>query len=321
MRRLIALVGALALATPVAAQTSDAGAKATVIIGVPDWPTAQVTANIIGTVLEAHYDVTAQLRSIGTVQLFDAIDRGEVDIHPEIWMPNEAVDVVRYTDTLKTLTLAPARVEATQHICTTRGTVDATGLAHITDLAKPEMAANFDTDDDGRGEMWIGAFGWSATRVERLRARSYGYDQTMMLLTMPEDMAMASVDAAVALGTPIVFYCYAPHHVHALHDIVRLEEPAHDPATWDVRSPKDDPAWLANSKAASAWQTAYYHIGYASDLSEYHPDIVDFLNAMALSAEEAEQISYAIDVEGRTPAEVATEWVAQNADKIAEWTQ
>lgn len=314
MRRVLALAAAVGCAAPAAAQT-------TVIIGVPDWPTAQVTAHIIGDVLAQDFQVTPRYRPIGTVQLFDAIDRGEVDVHPEIWLPNSSVDVARYTDELKTLTLAPARVKATQHLCTTKETVDATGLATVADLAKPEMAAKFDTDGDGRGEMWIGDFDWSATRIERLRAKSYGYDQTMMLLTMPEDMAMASVDAAVALAKPIVFYCYAPHHVFALHDIVTLDEPAHDPATWTVLSPDEDPAWLEKSNASSGWEDAYYHIGYATALADQHPEIVAFLDAMALTDEDAEVMSYAIHVEGRTPEEVAADWIEQNKDKIAEWTR
>ncbi|UOM33657.1 glycine betaine ABC transporter substrate-binding protein [Acuticoccus sp. I52.16.1] len=321
MGRLRTWVGALTLAVPVVAGAGPAAAQSTVVIGMPDWPTAKVTANIIARVAEKTYGMTPMLRPIGTVQLFDAIDRGEVDIHPEIWMPNETVDIRKYTDELGTLTLAPARVEATQHICTTPATVEATGIRRVADLADPAMAAQFDTDGDGRGEMWIGDFYWSATRIERLRAKSYGYDQSMMLLTMPEDMAMASVDAAVALGTPIVFYCYAPHHLFALHDIVQLEEPAHDPSTWHVLSPSEDPAWLENSTAASAWMASHYHIGYASDLADYHPDLVAFLDKMALTDEDAEAMSYAIDVEARTPEDVADEWIAQNEDKIAEWTQ
>ena len=318
MRRILALAATMAAS---AALVGPAAAKTTVVIGVPDWPTAAVTSEIIGTVLEEHYDAAVRKRPIGTVQLFDAIDRGEIDIHPEIWLPNSSVDVAKYTDELKTLSLAPARVEATQNICTTKETVEATGLKAVADLAKPEMAAKFDTDGDGRGEMWIGDFDWSATRIERLRAKSYGYDQTMMLLTMPEDMAMAAVDAAVALATPIVFYCYAPHHVFALHDIVTLDEPAYDPATWEVLSPDVDPAWLEKSKAGSGWEPAHYHIGYATDFAAAEPEITAFLDKMALTAEDAEAMSYAIHVDGKTAKEVADEWMAANEDKIAEWTR
>ena len=81
----------------------------------------------------------------------------------------------------------------------------------------------FDTDGDGKGEMWIGALGWSSTSIEKIRAKSYGYEKTMTLLQMPEDMAMAAVDAAVATEQPIVFYCYSPHHMFKLHDIVAID--------------------------------------------------------------------------------------------------
>lgn len=52
----------------------------------------------------------------------------------------------------------------------------------------------------------------------------------MTLLQMPEDMAMAAVDAAAATGQPIAFYCYSPHPMFKLHVIVHLTEPKHDPA-------------------------------------------------------------------------------------------
>ena len=128
-------LAALSVAMPLT--VAPVAAKTTVIIGVPNWPTAQVTSHIIAGVLQQRYDAAVRLRPIGTVELFDAIDRGEVDIHPEIWLPNSSVPVERYTDELGTLSLAPARVEATQHICTTQATVEMTGIEHITDLAKP----------------------------------------------------------------------------------------------------------------------------------------------------------------------------------------
>ena len=52
--------------------------------------------------------------------------------------------------------------------------------------------------------MWIGAPTWSSTSIEKVRAKSYGYAKTMTLLEMPEDVAMAAVDSAVATEQPIV---------------------------------------------------------------------------------------------------------------------
>lgn len=311
------------LATAALGGTSLAAnaSAATIVIGVPNFPTAEVTANIIADVLRQHYGATVELKPFGTVELFDAIDRGEADIHPEVWLPNSGVDVAEYTEKRKTLRLAPGTVVATQGICTTKETSEATGLTDLEQLADPAMAANFDTDGDGKGEMWIGAEGWAATPVEKVRAKSYGYDKTMTLLEMPEDVAMAAVDAATSLGSPIVFYCYAPHHVFTLHDLVKLKEPSWDPSEWTIVPSSDSPDWLERSTAATAWRPSLYHIGYATRFGTEHPDMATFLQRMVLTDADAEAMSYAVDVERRTPDEVAAAYIADNAAKIEEWTR
>lgn len=295
--------------------------SATIVVGQPDWPSAQVTANIIADILKEHFGVDVRLRPIGTLELIGAIDRGEIDVHPEVWLPNGKEIVHEYRDVKGTLTLSPIGVDASQNICTTRETAEATGLKSVSDLAKPEMAEKFDTDHDGRGEMWIGANTWSSTRIERVRAKSYGYADTMLLLTGPEDQALASVDAAVATGEPVVFYCYAPHFIFSLHDIVTLEEPAYDPATWKIVPAEQDPAWLSHSKAETAWEPSHYYVGYATTLKRHQPEVAAFLDKIAITAKDAEAMSYAVHVERRDPAEIASTWVADNEDRIEEWVK
>lgn len=294
---------------------------ATIIVGKPDWPSAQVTAFIIADILTERYGVDVKLRPVGTIELLGGIDRGEIDVHPEVWLPNGEAIVHEYRDVRGSLTLSPLSVNASQNICTTRATSEATGLKAVGDLKKPEVAAQFDTDNDGLGEIWIGARTWSSTRIERVRAKSYGYDTTMMLLTMPEDQALASVDAAVATGAPVVFYCYAPHYIHALHDIVMLEEPAYDPERWTIITAEEDPAWLAHSKAETAWEPSRYLIGYATALKSDQPDVARFLDHVQITEKDAEAMSYAVHVEGREPEEIAATWVADNKDRIEEWVK
>lgn len=293
---------------------------ATIIVGKPDWPSAQVTAHIIKEVIEKNSDVDVKLRPIGTIELIGAIDRGEVDVHPEVWLPNSKEIVDKYVGR-GSLRLSPVSVTASQHMCTTRQTSEDTGLTSLNDLTNPDVAAHFDTDHDGKGEIWIGSNTWSSTRIERVRAKSYGYDATMMLLTMPEDQAMASVDAAVATGAPIVFYCYAPHYLFALHDVVRLEEPNHDPEAWHIVTAEQDPAWLSMSRAPTAWEPSRYHVGYATELLRDHSSIVDILDAIEITDEDAEAMSYAVHVERRAPEEIANTWIAANGQRIREWVK
>ncbi|GAB4512057.1 MAG: glycine betaine ABC transporter substrate-binding protein [Roseibium sp.] len=276
---------------------------------------------MIADTITDRYGLETDLQERGTMTLLSAVGRGEVQVHPEVWLPNLERLVDRLSNEDGVLKLNAKAVSASQNICATRATVEETGIKAVADLANPDIAAKFDTDGDGKGEIWIGAPTWSSTEIERIRAHSYGYDRTMTLLEMPEDVAMAAVDAAVSFGRPIVFYCYAPHHVFRLHDIVRLEEPAHDPATWKIVKRADSDDWIAQSRADSAWGPSSFHVAFAASLSEQHPEVASFLSAITLTDEDVITMSYAVQVEGKTAEEAAREWIAGNGDRIGEWTK
>lgn len=301
--------------------TSAPSRAADVVIGLPAWPSAQVTAHIIADTLADRYGLETELQERGTMTLLAGVGRGEVQVHPEVWLPNLSRQVDKLSNEDKVLKLNARGVSATQNICATRDTVDQTGVKAVSDLTNPEMAAKFDSDGDGKGEIWIGAPTWSSTEIEKIRAHSYGYDQTMTLLEMPEDVAMAAVDAAASLGRPIVFYCYGPHHIFQLHDIVMLEEPAHDPARWTIVHRADSNDWLEQSTADTAWDASSFHVAFAASLSQDRPEVAAFLSAIALNAEDVTAMSYAVEVEDKPVEEVAREWIADNKDRIGEWTR
>ena len=213
----------------------------------------------------------------------------------------------------------PNGVPAFQGMCVTKGTAERTGIVNLTDLTDPDMAKNFDSDGDGEGEIWIGASGWASTNIEKIRAKSYGYDQTMKLKEMDETLALAEVDNAVSKNTDIVFFCYTPHHMFALHELVILKEPAYDAAKWTVIQPTDDPEWLEKSNAAVAWDLAYLHIHYAAALEESNPAAAKLLSLVKLDTDTVSKMTYALVVEKQDPGEFATKWVADNASLVDSW--
>ena len=181
------------------------------------------------------------------------------------------------------------------------------------------MAKNFDTDGDGKGEIWIGAAGWASTNVEKIRAKSYGYSETMKLKEMDETLALAEVDNAVSKKQNIVFFCYTPHHMFALHDLVILKEPAYDEAKWNVIQPTDDPEWLEKSSAPVAWNTAHLHIHYASALEKNQPIAAKLLASVKLSTDQVSAMTYALVVEKQDPEVYAKKWVSENSAIVDSW--
>ncbi|MHA7775433.1 ABC transporter substrate-binding protein [Roseibium sp. M-1] len=312
---------ALLMSVPLALAFSTSASAEAIVIGVPAWPSAQVTAHIIDGVLKERYGVETEMRERGTMTILADIGRGEIQIHPEVWLPNLTAMVEKLSEQEKVLKLSPKGVAATQNICATSATLDQTGITAVADLAKPEMAAKFDSDGDGKGEIWIGAPSWSSTEIEKIRAHSYGYDQTMTLLEMPEEVAMAAVDAAVSLGKPMVFYCYGPHHVFELHQIAKLEEPPYDAGRWTIVTRAEDSGWLEKSRADTAWDASEFHIAYAASLEADRPDVTAFLAAIDFDPADVTAMSYAVEVEGKPADEVAKDWLAANADRIGEWTK
>lgn len=290
-----------------------------VVIGVPDWSSATVTAHVLKALLEDEFGLDTALEDGTNETIFAAMDAGTEHIHPEVWLPNHSSLNAKYVLRRKSVTMSPKGVPARQGICVTRATHDVHGITSVTDLADPDKAALFDTDGNGKGEIWIGAPTWSSTRIEKIRAKGYGYDKTMDLLEAGEPIAVTMIDAAMASGKPLVFFCYEPHYTFELHDIVFLDEPAYDPRSWTVLTPDEDPDWLAKSSASVAWPPSFFHINYSSKLAEDRPEVAAFLEAIRLDVDTISEMTYALIVERRDPDDFAAQWVADNEQRISAW--
>ena len=295
-----------------------ASAKAAdVVIGVPNWPSATATASILKVVLEDNLGLEVELQNGTNPVIFEAMDSGSMHVHPEVWLPNQANLHGKFVQERGTVRMSPNGVPSCQGMCVTKATADRTGIADISDLADPDMAKNFDTNDDGLGEVWIGASGWASTNIEKIRAKSYGYDETMELLEMDEAVAMAGVDAAVAKDADYVFYCYTPNHMFALYDLVILNEPEYDASKWVVIQPTDDPEWLEKSSAPVAWDLAYLHVHYAASLEESHPEAAALLSKVKLSTDQVSHMTFGLVVEKMSADDYAKQWAIDNAALVS----
>ena len=308
----------ICVAAAVAGLSANAMA-ADVVIGVPNWPSVNVTANVLKVIIEDNFGLDVELQNGTNPVVFEAMDTGSMHVHPEVWLPNQSNLHDKFVKTKGSVMMNPNGVAAFQGMCVTKWTAEEHGVTKLSDLTDPDVSKLFDTDGDGKGEIWIGASGWASTNVEKIRAKSYGYDATMNLKEMDETLALAEVDNAVTQKKPIVFFCYTPHHMFALHELVILEEPKHDPAKWNVIQPTDDPEWLAKSDAPVAWDLAYLHIHYASELETNYPEVASMLSKVKLDTDTVSKMTYALVVDKEDPADFAKNWVSENSSTVEKW--
>ena len=303
-----AIATTLAIASPALA--------ADLVVGVPNWPSVTVTANVIKAVVEANMGLTVELQTATNPVIFEAMDKGSMQIHPEVWLPNQQGLVDQYAAKLELNTHGALAV---QGMCANKVASEA-GFKDISDLADPTKTALLDSDGNGKGEVFIGATGWGSTTVEHAKAYGYGYDQVVDLIELDEGVAYAQLDAAITAGKPWVGFCYTPHHLFTVHpEMTFLTEPAYDATKWAIVMPEADPDWLDKSSVAMGWAPVFIQPAFSGGLNDSAPQVASMLRNMDLSSADLGAFSFSVVVDGKDAAQVAADWVAANPDRVTAW--
>ena len=81
-----------------------------------------------------------------------------------------------------------------------------------------------DSDGNGKGEFWIGADGWASANVNQVKLRDYGlYDAGIEPIRAAEAVKNARVLDSIKKGEGYAFYCYKPHAIWGMADVVMLK--------------------------------------------------------------------------------------------------
>ena len=316
MRAIIKSITTLALGSFGAVSTTLA---ADVVVGQQNWPSATATAYIIDEALVENLGLDVQLQNGSNPIIFEAMDKGSMDVMPEVWLPNQQNLYDNYVENKGTVELNPNGVPAKQGLCAPAYVVDEMGVASVDDLTDPAKAALFDTDGDGKGNMWVGNPGDASGNVEKIKAKSYGYDQTMNTEVYDEVVNFANLGNAVKAHKPWISACYSPHYIFALYDLKWLKEPAYDASKWHVVQPTDDPNWLSKSSAPVAWPAASVHVAYRKALDTDKPEVAAFLRNIKLTDEEVSAMTKALVIDKIDPEAFAKKWVQDHQSEITGW--
>ncbi len=305
----------LAMMLPVGALAQD------VVIPDPNYASGRATAFAVKAIIEEALGLEVEMLTTTAVPvIFEAMARGngEIDIWTETWLPNQSAPVDKYARDEGRVIIGEPFFEAKQGYCVTTVTATEHGITSVFDLANPENAKLFDTNGDGKGEIWIGGQGWQSTNTEQVRARDYGFADFFELQAVDEAIAAAGLADAAKANRPWVGYCYSPHQNFAMFDLTFLDEPPHDPEQFKMVQPADDPDWMAKSHVASAYSATTVHNAWSASLAERQPALVPLLERIELTAEDVNTWAKQI-VDGADPEVLGRDWAKANSDLIAKW--
>ena len=287
-------------------------------IGVPSWTGAQAIAHVLGEIVTSRIGGTVEYVPGNNATIFQAMDqgKGDIDVHPDVWLPNQESFTKKYVDEAGSVTLSSNPYEGNQGFCVSRDFGVKMNITDITDLGRPDVAMAMDSDGNAKGEMWIGAPGWASANVNEVKTRDYGLLDFIEPIRAEEAVKTARIKDSIAKGEGYAFYCYKPHAVWFMFDVEMLTEPAYDPEKYVMVQPSDDPDWYNKSMVASKDALKEVQIAWSSSLVERSPAIAEFFHNFALTADDVSALAFEISANGKDPAEVAMEWVTENSDRV-----
>ncbi len=308
-----------AIALSVAAVPASAAEK--VNIGVPSWTGAQAIANLLAEVVTSKIGGEADLIPGNNATIFQAMDqgKGDIDVHPDVWLPNQESFTNKYVEGAGTVQLSGNSYEGNQGFCVSKDFAAENSITDIADLGRPDVAEKMDSDGDGKGEMWIGAPGWASANVNEVKVRDYGLGDFLEPIRAEESVKTARVKDSIAKGEGYAFYCYKPHAVWFMFDVEMLSEPTYDEAKYTMVQPSDSDNWFEESNVETKDALKQVQIAWSKSLADRSPAIAEFFENFELTADDVSSFAFEISGNGRDAAEVAKEWVANNSDRVDSW--
>lgn len=290
-------------------------------IGSPSWTGAQAIAALLQAVVVERIGGEANLVPGNNATIFQGMDqgKGDIDVHPDVWLPNQESFTKKYVDGKKTVTLSSNPYEGNQGFCVSQNFAKENSITDIADLGRPDVAIKMDSNNDGKGEMWIGAPGWASANVNEVKVRDYDLLSFIEPVRAEESVKTARVKDSIAKGEGYAFYCYKPHAVWYMFDVTMLSEPEYDPAKYVMVQPSDSPDWYKESMVASKDALKSVQIAWSNSLKDRSPAIVEFFERFSLTSDDVSSFAYEISGQGRDASEVAVEWINNNPDRVDAW--
>ncbi|WP_264210665.1 ABC transporter substrate-binding protein [Leisingera thetidis] len=309
--------------TALAALSIGTGAMAQekVMVGEPSWPGAKIMSRIIGQVIETRLGGETGYAPGANAVIFAAMDggRGDIDVHPDVWLPNQASFTDEYVDQKGTVALSAGSYEGRSGFCTPTYMAEEHGMKSIFDLATPAAQEAYDTNGDGKGEIWVGASGWASTNVHKVKVRDYGIETFLEPSSEDETVFYSRLKDAVEQKEGVVFYCYKPHYVHALYDVTMIEEPEHDPNAYTIIQPDQDADWYSKSSITSGDQVKTVTVAYSKSLEQRNPAAASFLSQIDMDAGELSKLTYQVVIQGQEIDAAVSDWLAANGGIVDGW--
>ena len=288
-----------------------------------DWTSQIVVTEIFNQIISKQLGYPTE-RTLLSIQMgWPAMDKGEIDIAAEIWLPGRLPEVQPFLDK-GTIELTGELFPGGSGWVIPRFVVEgdsargiepmAPDLKSILDLQTVEKGGKgywklFENPENpGKGEVVYGSPGWNIPDQWMF----LGYDLPLWESYQSEAVMMARMIAADKKGEPLLMSIWWPHWIFAAVDLIVLEEP--DPFDEDLIDYQKDPVPLKIGHPVYSVRKVI-----RIELKDTAPDVYRLVHNLKMSEVEIGDLMLRVDEQEEDVAVVAADWISQNQDKIDQW--
>ena len=203
--RAVVLIVAIMTSLILAAGTSYATRK-NVVVSELSWSGSVGLCQIMKHVLETKVGIPVKIQQLSTAVTWAGMDRGDVDIFSDVWSINQDAGIKKYVNERKTIELQLSYPGAPQGFLVPTWVSKKYGIVSIEDMNKHTEL--FDTNGNGKGDMWLGAPAWPCTEINKIKLRDYKLNYEPLLL---DQWVFLTADYLLLLGSRMDFFKIRPH--------------------------------------------------------------------------------------------------------------
>lgn len=324
--------GSSAPAESPSAPEQPAEPKKPIVLVDAQWQTLWINNEIAKFIIEEGYGYPVEIKTITTPVFQQAMEKGEVDVHMELWRTNIIDWYNKVTGDGTMLDLGPTYERSTQGWYVPRYVIEGDSGRGLEPLA-PDLKSVFDLprykqvfadpENPQKGLLVNGITGWNVTEVNKVKLQAYGLTDDYNTL---EPGSAAALDAAVAgavkKGKPILFYYWEPTWLMGMYDFVKLEEPEFNEDCWsEIQSivAGEKPIEEASANAGCAFETLAIHKGVHKSLKERAPEVVEMLKKLNVGTDPLNKTSAFMESEDASAKEAAMYYFENYPDRWREW--
>jgi glycine betaine/proline transport system substrate-binding protein len=274
------------------------------------WAGSSINVNVAKIILEKELGYAVEIVTIDENGQWPAIATGDISASLEVWPSGHAENIAQYIDEQKVVENAGPLgvvgkigwyvptyvVEQHPELATWEGYKD------------PANAALFATAETGEmGQFLAGDPSYVQYDADIIKNLGLPFQ---VVSTGSEQAELAALDAAVSRGEPLLMYLWTPHSVHAKHPLTEVKLPDYSEDCYaKAESGGIDCDYPPDPLLKIVW----------GELDTEAPDAYTFLKNFTLSNEDQIAMLGAVEVDGKSVAEAAQEWVDANEATWQAW--